>query len=173
MPAGIAVLLLAAVAFGSGKSDTRWFSIDGTRYSLSPLPQSASYQIRRELSKRGIELPADPTEEESRTGVLSYCLSAEGRDILRRPLPIPASFAIGHSLRLGGPDGESEIVFGTTGGSMRKSLRLLEERGWSRLSPLERSRETAMASYSMGKEKILAFLEAEGGGFLLVRHMGR
>lgn len=173
LPAGIAAVLLTAAAFASGGPGTRWFSIDGMRYSLSTSPESVSSQLRRELSKQGIDLPADPMGDEPLSGILSHGLSPEGRDDSRRPLPIPPSFSIEHALRLGGPYGESEVAFGTTGHPMRTSLRLLEERGWSRLAPPERSQETATASYSRGKEKLLAFLEAEGGGFLLVRQMER
>lgn len=154
-------------------SSTRSFSIDGMRYTLEPSGESDISLVRRELAKDGIDLPGDPGEQPAPPPALSFVLTPERKDRPSRRFPIPASFVIRHALRLTNDVGEVEIVYGTTRNPPRESSRRLRARGWSCPVPDDRARESTVATYTQGKEKLLAFLEANGGGFLLVRRMDR
>lgn len=171
--AGILVHAVFSAAFPSFSSTTRSFSFDGRRYTLAPSGESNLSLVRHELAKAGIELPLDPGEDPSPHPALSFALVREGKDRSLRRLPIPAPFDIEHTLRLTNDEGEVEIAFGHTRQSPRESARLLRARGWSCTGPADRARRGTVATYTRGKEKLLAFLEAEGGGFLLVRRVDR
>lgn len=171
--AGILFPAVFSAAFPHLVSTTRFFSFDGRRYTLVPSGESDFSLVRRELAKTGIDLPQDPEEDPAPHPALSFALAQEGEERSPRRFPIPASFGIEHTLRLANVGGEVEIVFGTTRQSPQESVRLLRERGWSCSGPAGRGRGGTVATHTRGKERLLAFLEAEGGGFLLVRRVDR
>lgn len=152
---------------------TRSFSIDGRRFLLEPSSESDISLVRRELAKSGIDLPRDPEVEASPSPALSFVLSHERNEPPSRRLPLPATFVVEHVLRLADDGGEVEIVYGTTRGRLREAASRLRARGWSCRIPAGRTRESTVATYTHGKERLLAFLEAKEGGFLLVRSMDR
>jgi len=170
------VVLLTGIisaALPAPGSITRTFSIDGERYSLAHSFLDDFSLIRRELGKHAIDLPPDPDVDPPPPPALSFTLASLGTEDDAHPLPLPPSFSIAHTLRLTGREDEVEIAFGTAGPSVRRSLLLLEARGWSCPGSSDRMHGGAVAAHSHGKERILAFLEAEGGRFLLVRRLVR
>lgn len=177
VPALAAVGILCSAVFSSAfpriVSGTRSFFLDGRTYTLVPSGESDFSLVRRELAKAGIHLPRESEEDPSPHPALSFAFAQEKED--RRPhrLPIPASFGIEHAIRLTGDGNEVEIVFGATRQSPTEAARLLRASGWSGPNPADRGRAGTAAVYTHGKERLLAFLEAKGGGFLLVRSVGR
>lgn len=169
-------ILLSAVLSGAiprPGSIPRFFSIDGERYFLIPSVESDFALVRRELGRLGIEPPSDPEEDPFPHPALSFALARAGRDRPDHRLPIPTSFGVEHTFRRADDGEEVEIVFGSTGRSLPEAVRLLRSQGWSCTVPADRTRKGIVATYNQGKEKLLAFLEAEDGGFLLVRHVVR
>lgn len=171
--AGILLYAVFSAAFPRPGPAPRSFSIDGERYLLIPSVEDDSALVRGELKKIGIEPPPDPEEDPSPHPALSFAIEKAGTDRSGRRFPIPPSFGIGHTLRLAGDGEEVEIAFGSTGRSLAEAVRRLRSRGWSCAVPADRTQRGIVATYHQGKERLLAFLEAEEGGFLLVRRMDR
>jgi hypothetical protein len=154
-------------------STTRFFSFDGRRYTLVPSRESDFSLVRRILAKDGIDLPHDSDEDPLPHPALSIAFAKEREDRSPSRIPIPESFGIEHTLRLANDEGVVEIVYGTTRQSSREAVHFLRARGWTCPGPTDRRLEGAIATYSHGKERILAFLEEKGKGFLLVRRVDR
>lgn len=170
---GLLATAIYSTAFPMSASTTQFFSIDGVRYSLIPSAESDFSLVRKELAKQGIELSPQPEEDPPPPAALSFTLAPRGTDDSPRRLPLPPSFAIEHALRLTNEGGEMEMIFGTVRQPVRESVPLLRAKGWSFSVASGRTQDGTVATYVHGKEKILAFLEAEGRGFLLVRRVVR
>jgi len=171
--AGILCSAVLSAAFPHMFAATRSFSFDGRRYALIPSGENDLSLVRRELAKAGIQLPQDSEKDPPPHPALSFVLAQEGEDRRLRRFPIPASFGVEHTLRLAGDGGEVEILFGITRQPPQAAARLLRASGWSCPDPADRARRGTAATCTHGKERHLAFLEAKGGGFLLVRRVDR
>jgi len=170
---GLLATAVYCAAFPMFGSTTRSFSIDGARYSLIPSAESDFSLVRKELARQGIDLPPQSEEDPPPPPALSFAIASRGTDDSPRRLPLPSSFDIEHAVRLANEGGEVEMIFGTVRQPVRESVSLLRARGWSFAGASGRTRNGTVATYVHGKEKILAFLEAEGRGWLLVRRVVR
>lgn len=160
-----------SMPFRSFLSSTRSFSIDGRRYAVTPSREGDFALIRRELSKYGIDLPADGEMDTAPHPALSVSLRPEGPEGPSGTSPLPPPFETGHSLRLVSDEGPLEISFGRTNRSSHEASGLLRARGWhcTEFDPAGTGR--IVAEYRSGKERLLAFLDPGGEGFLLLRRM--
>lgn len=175
LPALAALWILHSSAlslpFRSLLSSTRSFSFDGQRYSVGPSGEGDFSLIRRELSKSGIDLPDDREMDTAPHPALSVSLHPEG------PAPpagrsfLPPGFETEHSLRLVSDEGPVEISFGRTHRSSREAAGLLRARGWRCTVSDPAGTGGFAAEYRSGKERLLAFLDPKGEGFLLLRRL--
>ena len=152
-------------------SSPRSFSIDGQRYAVRPSGEGDFALIRRELSKSGIDLPADGEMDTAPHPALSVSLHPEGPAEPEGKSFLPPGFETENSLRLVSDEGPVEISFGRTNRSSREAAGLLRAQGWHCIVSDPAGKGGFVAEYRSGKERLLAFLETEGGGFLLLRRV--
>ena len=160
-----------SVPFRSFGSSTRSFSIDGQRYAVRPSGEGDFALIRRELSKYGIDLPADGDIDTAPHPALSVSLHPEGPAEPEGKSFLPPGFETENSLRLVSDEGPVEVSFGRINRSSRESPELLRARGWHCIVSDPSGKKGVVAEYRSGKERLLAFLDTEGGGFLLLRRV--
>lgn len=154
-------------------SSTRTFSLDGLGYTLLSSGESDFSLVRRELAKSGLHMPRDPEEDPPPHPALTFAIARGKDDRSPRRYPIPDAFTVAHALRLADEGGEVEVIFGTATRPQPESVRLLRGRGWSCPDPVDRAGGGRVVACTHGKERLLAFLEAKGERFLLVRRVDR
>lgn len=170
-----AALLLSILALpGSSDSRQRMVSstkavlIDGKRFHVENSVEEDSSLIRRELSRRGLNLPV-PGVPQSATPYLTGALQEDHGTTSSPSIPIPEGLHAEHVVRMESDSGPVDLAVGFMEVHGRSVRAQLPSSGWKVIEDVHDHDQPAVATMKKGRETFIVFLEEKKGKFLLVR----
>ncbi len=153
---------------GAAISATRAFSLNGKWYSVGKPAESESL-LRKELSKRGIDMPRSSRGPGEPAGCTVVALSEIPSKNRFRPPPLPPGFRVETSVQMESGDGWIEIAHGSIPSGKDYARKALSAAGWKFIDTEKSGRTFFLATLHKERENSIVFLEEKEGNCLLVR----
>lgn len=172
---GAAALFLSILAL-PGSSDcrqsmvssTKAVIIDGKRFHVETSVGDDSSLIRRELSRRGLDLPV-PGVPQSSTPYFADALQEDNGTTSSPSIPVPQGLHAEHVVRMESNSGPVDLAVGFMEAHGRSVRAHLASSGWKIIEDGHGRDRPAVATMKTGRETFIVFLEEKKGRFLLVR----
>jgi len=149
-------------------SSTKAFLIDGKRYLQEKTAGDDVSLIRRELIRRGLDLPT-PGNPRPANPYFEVGLREEDGATSSAPIPLPRGLHPEHVVQMVSDSGSVDLVVGSLDARGPSAQNRLPESGWKSIDAAQGQEPIAVAIRKKGKETFLVFLEEKKGKFLLVR----